>query len=66
MINDNEPESVDELKAANRALTRSLKRCQALVDECREKLAEGQPPFLLDEDAREADRRQDQGEPKRR
>ena len=66
MINDNEPESVDELKAANRALTRSLKRCQALVEECREKLAEGQPPFLVHEDAREADRRQDQSDPKRR
>jgi hypothetical protein len=49
MSNDNEPSSVTELKQANRDLTESLKKCQALVAECRDKLAaNGEASFLLD------------------
>jgi hypothetical protein len=38
VLNDNEPASMAELKQANRDLSESLKKCQALVAECREKL----------------------------
>lgn len=39
MTNDNEPETVAELKASNRALAESLQRCHALVAEYRDALA---------------------------
>lgn len=49
MSNDNEPASVAELKQANRELSESLKRCQTLVAECRDKLAaKGEASFLID------------------
>lgn len=49
MSNDNEPVSVAELKQANRELSDSLKRCQTLVAECRDKLAaKGEASFLVD------------------
>lgn len=48
MSNDNQPSTVAELKQANRELTESLKKCQALVDQCRDRLAaEGEASFLL-------------------
>ncbi len=37
--NDNEPETRADLIAVNRELKSSLRRCVALVPECREKLA---------------------------
>lgn len=42
MSNDNRPETRAELQATNRALRTSLKKCEALVQECREKLAAAQ------------------------
>lgn len=49
MSNDDEPASVAELRQANRELSESLKRCQTLVTECREKLAaKGEASFLID------------------
>jgi hypothetical protein len=36
--NDNQPATIAELKLANRELRDSLKRCQELVADCREKL----------------------------
>lgn len=45
---ENEPAAVAALKRANQDLSRSLKRCQAIVDECRDKLeAQGEASFLL-------------------
>lgn len=45
--NDNEHQTVAELNEANRELRESLKRCQVLVAECREKLAaKGEQTFL--------------------
>ncbi len=38
MSNDNQPETRAELEAANRELRTSLKKCEALVQECRERL----------------------------
>lgn len=47
MSNDNQPATVAELRQANRELTESLKKCQALVAERREKLAaNGEASFL--------------------
>lgn len=40
MLNDNQPETRTELEASNRALRMSLKKCEALIAECREKLQE--------------------------
>jgi hypothetical protein len=36
--NDNDPPSRAELQAANRELKASLKRCEELVDDCRDRL----------------------------
>jgi hypothetical protein len=38
MPNDNQPKTRAELEAANRELRTSLKKCEALVEECRERL----------------------------
>lgn len=47
LSNDNKHEAVAELTEANLILRESLKRCQVLVAECREKLAEkGEQTFL--------------------
>ena len=49
-MDDNEPETIAELKAANRELADSLQRCHALVAGYREALAEkGEASFLLGE-----------------
>ncbi len=40
MLNDNRPETRAELEASNRALRMSLKKCEALIAQCREKLRE--------------------------
>lgn len=48
ILNDNEPISVAELTKANRELTESLRKCQDLVTQCRDKLAaSGEASFFL-------------------
>ncbi len=40
MSNDNKVETRSELKLMNQELRLSLRKCQAMVQECREKLAD--------------------------
>jgi hypothetical protein len=48
MLNDNEPATIAELKEENLRLEESLKRCHALVDDCRQALTKtGEGSFLL-------------------
>ena len=40
LSNDNQPPSRDELLESNRRLQASLKRCETLVADCKDKLAD--------------------------
>lgn len=56
VLNDNEEASKAELETENRNLRASLSKCQALVAECRERLAaETAPPFAADQQSTRSD-----------
>ncbi|HUQ31501.1 MAG TPA: hypothetical protein VM095_05240 [Pyrinomonadaceae bacterium] len=59
MSNDNRPETRAELEATNRALRMSLKKCEAMVEACREKLAAAQARLRWSDIAGSSDRQRD-------